>query len=220
VDTDTGMMEKPEKRTVEQDVAIQYDSIVNEYAAYRSGIDTGEILNRFIDALPSPKQGVPLKMLDVGCGTGIPVLRHLAEKGYLVTGLDLSDRMLEAARSNVPDAILIKQNMTELNLPPASFDGLVCFHAIIHVPREKHPLVLRRFQDVLKPEGIMLLCTGSELYEATHEFLGRKFFFSYESPKKSLEAVTQTGFEVLYDKLLTIKGEEFYWILAKNRGRT
>lgn len=208
------MMEKPEKRTAEQEVAIQYDSIVNEYATYRSSIDTGEILNRFIDALPSPKQGVPLKVLDVGCGTGIPVLKHLAERGYSVTGLDLSDRMLEAARSNVSDAILIKQNMTELNLPQASFDGLVCLHAIIHVPREKHPLVLRRFHDVLRPEGVMLLCTGSEPYEATHEFLGKKFFFSYESPKKSLDLVEQAGFEVVYDQLLTIGGEEFYWILA------
>lgn len=44
------------------------------------------------------------RVLDIGCGTGDPTVRQLAEAGMAVTAIDLSDGMLSLARRTLPDA--------------------------------------------------------------------------------------------------------------------
>ena len=44
------------------------------------------------------------RVLDVGCGTGIPTARQLVAAGWEVTGIDISPVMLDLARRNVPEA--------------------------------------------------------------------------------------------------------------------
>jgi SAM-dependent methyltransferase len=65
------------------------------------------------------------RLLDVPCGNG----RHsieLARRGYRVTGIDLSDEFLAAARAEL-EADWRKGDMRALDLEPASFDGAFCF---------------------------------------------------------------------------------------------
>ena len=160
-------------------------------------------------------KGVPI--LDVGCGTGIPVLSYLASKKFDVYGVDISDIMLAQAKVNVPTANLYKQNMLNLDFPDNYFQGLICLHSIIHIPRTKHEFALKNFNRVLKPNGSLLICTGSEPYEDTHPFLDVPLFFSYPSPSDSLELMERTNFTIIYDKIINMNGEEFYWILAQKR---
>jgi SAM-dependent methyltransferase len=65
------------------------------------------------------------RLLDVPCGNG----RHsieLARRGYRVTGIDLSDAFLAAARTEL-DADWRKGDMRELEVEPSAFDGAFCF---------------------------------------------------------------------------------------------
>jgi SAM-dependent methyltransferase len=65
------------------------------------------------------------RLLDVPCGNG----RHsieLARRGYRVTGIDLSDEFLAAARAEL-DADWRKGDMRALELEPTTFDGAFCF---------------------------------------------------------------------------------------------
>ena len=77
-------------------------------------------------------------MLDLGCGAGVPVTRWLADRGFAVTGVDVSAKQLELARTYVPEGTFIKADMTEVVFGPESFDAVVAFHSIIHVPRTEH----------------------------------------------------------------------------------
>src|SRR4051812_28243948 len=43
------------------------------------------------------------RVLDVGCGTGVPTARGLADAGHHVTGIDISEGMLRIARREVPE---------------------------------------------------------------------------------------------------------------------
>lgn len=64
------------------------------------------------------------KLLDVPCGNG----RHsieLARRGYSVTGIDLSDEFLTAARAELA-ADWRKGDMRGLELEPSTFDGAFC----------------------------------------------------------------------------------------------
>jgi ubiquinone/menaquinone biosynthesis C-methylase UbiE len=65
-------------------------------------------------------------VLDLGCGNGIPVARHLAAAGYRVSGVDFSQVQLQRARRLVPTATFLHRDITRLTLPAAAFDAVVC----------------------------------------------------------------------------------------------
>ncbi len=74
------------------------------------------------------------KILDLGCGAG----RHsisLAKKGFIVTGIDISEYMLLEARKRAKNARItlhfIQANLAEinkLNFPKNSFNGVICLN--------------------------------------------------------------------------------------------
>ena len=47
------------------------------------------------------------RILDPGCGAGMPATKQLVEKGYDVTGLDFSPVQIERARRLVPGATFL-----------------------------------------------------------------------------------------------------------------
>lgn len=85
---------------------------------------------RFVDSLIRAAGVDRGRLLDVACGTG----RHAAEFaafGWDVTGVDLSDALLELARVNAPTARFLSQDMRELDVPGEPFDAVTClFDAI------------------------------------------------------------------------------------------
>jgi ubiquinone/menaquinone biosynthesis C-methylase UbiE len=189
-----------------------YDGIAEAYQASRSRFDHSKEMREFADLLP-----VNAKVLDVGCGAGVPVARFLVDLGFDVVGIDFSENMLRLARKNVPEAEFIKKDMTKLGFPADSFDAVIAFYSIIHVPRDRHSSLFDSFHRILKPGGIMLVCMGPDEWEATDEYLGTPMFWSHYSPEKSLKLVKKPGFQIVSDQILVRGGEKHYWILARNR---
>ncbi len=189
-----------------------YDEIAEEYHANRNKFDHRKELKEFAALLPNNA-----KVLDVGCGAGVPVARFLVDCGFRVTGIDFSENMLKLARKNVPKAVFIKKDMNRLDFAASSFDGLAAFYSIIHVPREKHPLLFENFHRMLKPDGIILVCMGPDEWEAVDEYQGTEMFWSHYTPERSLQLVKDAGFQIIYDDILTKGGEKHYWIMARNR---
>ncbi len=125
------------------------------------GIGTGEEkiawkreLNR---NLPEP----PLKVLDVGCGTGAMGLLF-AEMGHQVTGIDLSQAMLAKAREKAyaqKISIDLRTGDAEhLPFNDGSFDVVVNRHLVWTLP---HPeIALREWHRVLKNGGVVLIIEG------------------------------------------------------------
>ena len=64
-------------------------------------------------------QNIPDKIhiLDLFCGRG-KLVQELIKRGYLATGIDLSEKMLYYARQNAPDAEFILDDARLFNLPP------------------------------------------------------------------------------------------------------
>src|SRR5262245_11024529 len=86
---------------------------------------------RFVDSLlRDAGTATGRRLLDVACGTG----RHAAEfaaLGWSVTGVDLSEALLEHARTNAPTARFLRQDMRQLDVPGEPFDAITClFDAI------------------------------------------------------------------------------------------
>jgi ubiquinone/menaquinone biosynthesis C-methylase UbiE len=196
----------------EEIVRKGYNRRAEEYHASRHAYDNSKELKEFVSLLPKNA-----RVLDVGCGAGVPVAEFLVESGFDVTGVDFSENMLRLARKNVPKARFIRKDMTKLDFENDSFEGLTAFYSIIHVPREKHFSLLQSFHRILKPEGIMLICMGPDEWEATDGYHGVQMFWSHYSPEKSLKLAKDAGFQTIFDKILVRGGEKHYWILARNK---
>ncbi len=68
-----------------------WDNLAGNYNE-RTISPISEVFKRFTDALP--EEG---RVLDLGCGTGVPYAKFLAGEGFDVIGVDLSKEMVKVA---------------------------------------------------------------------------------------------------------------------------
>ncbi len=187
-----------------------YNEIASIYHSERGKFHSLIELKEFVQLL-SPGS----KVIDFGCGAGVPLTRYLVDEGFSVIGVDISEEMLVLAKKHVPEATFIKSDMNEINFPDNTFDGLVSFYAIIHVPKEKHANLFKKFNRILKPEGTMLISLGWTEWEAVEEYYGATMFWSHYGPEQSLVLVKEAGFEIIFEEVRERGGEKTYFILAR-----
>ena len=159
--------------------------------------------------------------LDLGCGAGVPVTRHLAQR-FAVTGVDLSARQLELARRHVPAANFLKADMTDLSFGPETFDAAVALHSIIHVPRAEHPALLGKISRCLKPGGVFLATWALgdwEGEESDWEGWGAPMRWSHYDGETSLKLLRGAGFATPRAEAHTARGtrgdESWLWVFAR-----
>jgi cyclopropane fatty-acyl-phospholipid synthase-like methyltransferase len=161
--------------------------------------------------------------LDLGCGAGVPIARWLAGRGLAVTGVDASAKQLELARKNVPEATLLKADMTGLTFSPETFDAVVAFHSIIHVPRTDHPELLGNIYCWLEPEGAFLATMSVTDYEGRDEDWegwGAPMAWSHYGREANVAMVREAGFYIEYAEPRTgADAETWLWVLAGKRAK-
>src|SRR5919112_3772878 len=103
-------------------VAHSYDVIAERYAAWTGEALTG-VRKRYVELV---QEQIPpgAAVLDLGCGTGVPIGRALAAR-YRVTGVDGSAHSIELARQKVPNATFLQADMTQVEFPRGSFAGVI-----------------------------------------------------------------------------------------------
>ena len=109
------------------------------------------------------------RVLDLGCGSGVPAALALTEAGHQVTGVDLSEVQVSRARTRVPAATFIQADMTTLNLPAASFDAVLSFYALIHIPLDEQQPLLDRVAQWLRPGGLFVATVGSTAWTGAEQ---------------------------------------------------
>jgi len=167
-------------------------------------------LEQLSELLPSSGQ-----VLDAGCGVGKPTSEFLTKRGFNVTGVDISKKMIDLAKVNVPDARFYQRNILTLDFPDSTFDGVVCVYTLWHIPRMNHPTIIRNLHRMLKDDGILVLNTGIHESEGMSAFFGEPMLWSTNDPKKTLEVVKELGSHIIHEGILTLGGERQYWIFAK-----
>ncbi len=190
-----------------------YDRIADNYAKQRDQFKNSIYLEKLADLL---KPGATI--LDIGCGSGLPVDRFLVRKGYEVIGIDLSEKQIELARQNVPEASYQVKDMVDLRHGEYQVDAVVSFYAIFHTPREQHRELFARIHSFLSEHGLVLVTMGAGEWEDTEDdFHGTPMFWSHYGPEKNRQIVEDAGFEVLLDEIDPGSGEHHQILLARKR---
>src|SRR5882762_9177985 len=133
-----------------------YDAVSRRYRADDADPPAYRAWTRILtEALPRSAN-----VLDLGCGCGVPIARHLAALGHQVLGIDISRTQIERAERLVPDARFIHGDVSDASFEPASFDGIVCLYMLIHLPRPEQQALIRKMSVWLRPGGTLLATTG------------------------------------------------------------
>jgi SAM-dependent methyltransferase len=180
-------------------VRTGYNTIVDAYlATRRADSDDVRLLEKIIHRLPKNA-----RVLDAGCGAGVPVTQKLSEH-FEVVGADFSEAQVQRARELVPKADFVCQDMTNLTFSDESFDGIVSYYAIIHIPREEHEGIFRQFHRLLKPCGLALLCLGAGDLEndIVEDYLGARMYWSHFGVDTNVALLTTSGFEIISTQLV------------------
>ena len=106
-----------------------------------------EALLRAIEAAP------PFELLDLGCGPGRDLITFSA-LGHRATGLEGAPQLAAMARAHSGCEVL-EQNLLQLQLPAAHFDGVFANAVLFHVPGQELPRVLHELHATLKPGGVL-----------------------------------------------------------------
>jgi SAM-dependent methyltransferase len=202
---------------VEELVARGYDRIADAYARLEGEVEWPRLarLRDLLRRLPALA-----RVLDLGCGSGLPALREIVARGHEGVGVDVSGEQIRRARENVPEAELLHAGALDLDLSPGTFDAVVSFYAIDHLPRDRHGDLLALVYTWLRPGGWLLLTfEANEQPGVVGEWLGTPMYFSHYDPATSQGLVRAAGFELVSaEQESQLEGElevPYLWVLAR-----
>lgn len=189
-------MKKENKMTMEEKkkrVIDDYDDIANEYTLeFFYDISDNKYIDLFLESLEGSR------VLDVGCGNGRDC-KYISQKGFDVSGIDMSYGMLKIAKDKVPNVKFEMMDMTNIRYPDNSYDGIISNCSLFHIPSEELPKTLESFARVLKPNGKLLLILQEGLGETMIEEPyrpGVNIYMNYFSVETISNLLQEYGFEV------------------------
>lgn len=131
-----------------------YDLIAGEYDLHYSDEYSQRYRTQFINEPLT--HGIDLRgrdVLEALCGTG-NVTEHLIAKGARVTGLDISERMLNIFAERWPDCKTILASILDSGIPDGTYDAIVIVGGLHHLHPDVQPAVTEMCR-ILKPGGYL-----------------------------------------------------------------
>ena len=178
-------------------VKAAWERVAETYAANRraDGEDAA-LVGELCEQLPSDAT-----VLDVGCGDGRRTLANVT--GATAVGMDFAHSQVELARTNVPDAHVVRGDMLSIPLRSESVNAITAYHAVFHVDRDRHDAVYAEFARVLRPGGKVLMTVGSAAYEQVRSNWlnsGESMYFSSPGKRATAAQLRDAGFDVVWER--------------------
>jgi len=144
-------------------------------------------------------------LVDVGCGSGVKA-EYLTNKGLQVTGIDISENMIELSQRRVPRAEFLVLGMEDVYSLEEEFHGVFAQASLLHVPKKKALQVVGEFAKVTKPEGFVYIAVKEKRENGPDEEVKKENdygyeyerFFSYFTPEEIIYYMQSNNLEVVY----------------------
>ena len=144
------------------------------------------------------------RVLDLGCSTGLELEEYYAlNPGAAVTGIDLSEAMLNALKAKFPDKdlTLIRASYFDVPLGNGLYDAAVSVESLHHFPAEMKASLYGKLHAALADKGVFVLTD----YFAESEALEKEYFDNLALLKKQQGLDDNTFYH--YDTPLTVEHE-------------
>jgi len=196
---------------IKESLIKTYNETVEEYVKHEFENPSMEKhYKRFLSLIPRNS-----KILDVGCGPG-QASKKFADFGNSIIGIDLSEKMIEFAKQKVKNAKFFVMDVENITIKE-KFDAIWAAFILVHIPRQKHPKILKKFNELLKPNGILYLgLIEGEGEKIMPEPYNRKYtqYFVFSQKKEIENNLKNTRFKLLDYSTETFNEEGDKFILS------
>jgi SAM-dependent methyltransferase len=137
-----------------------YEGVAAEFLAGRgrapsTAVGAREVRN-WARTLPSGAT-----VIDVGCGSGLPITKVLVGEGLNVYGIDASPSLVNAFRHNFPEIPIACESVQDSLFFNRLFDGVIAWGLIFLLLPEDQKRLIKRVADSLVPGGRFLFTSGT-----------------------------------------------------------
>jgi SAM-dependent methyltransferase len=180
--------------------AAVFDQIGARYDEVFSHKDGQQhIVDLLLERLPDSA-----RVLDVGCGTGLPTAAQLVAAGCQVTGLDISPVMIEHARANVPGATFILRDALTVDAALGRFDAAVAFFSLLMLPRPQAVQTLGQLREIIDPGGwLAVSMVEADLDDTELPFLAQQVRLTGWPREQLRSVITDAGYTVEIEDVRT-----------------
>jgi len=148
-------------------------------------------LDRFIAMLAKGAS-----VLDLGCGSGNPVARHMAAQGLRITGVDSSPKFISLCRNRLPAHTWIVGDMRTLYLKQ-SFQGILAWDSFFHLTPADQRRMFNVFREHAAPCTALMFNAGPSHGEAIGSYRGDPLYHASLDPAEYATLLEGIGFKIV-----------------------
>jgi SAM-dependent methyltransferase len=148
-------------------------------------------LDRFCALIPAGGS-----VLDIGCGAGEPIAKHLSESGYSVTGVDSSATMIAMFQARLPSQQALLSDMRTLCLEQR-FHGILAWDSFFHLNHENQRRMFSIFRAHAAPHAALMFTCGTSYGEAIGRLHGEPLYHASLDTAEYLRLLNEHGFAVV-----------------------
>ncbi|MEG3086129.1 class I SAM-dependent methyltransferase [Sphingomonas sp. PB4P5] len=126
-----------------------YEAIAAQFIAARSDIDA-----TFVRCWARENLQPSSSIVDVGCGSGVPIARALIEYGFTLFGVDASPSLLAAFRRRFPAAQSVCEAAEDSLFFNRTFDAALAIGLLFLLSADNQRKVVKRVAAALRPGGL------------------------------------------------------------------
>lgn len=209
-----------------------YDQKAQAYASWSASLESPRLqwLDKLFTNLATTTSDLRgLKIVELGCGNGVPTALRIAQLTGRVIGLDISATQIEISRENFQSAgIEVDGNAVELReedilesvFDTNSVDAICAFYAIIHLSVPEQETLLGRCFQWLRPDGCILFNMATrksvEGHEVTQDWLGMTAYWASAGTDGTRSVLEKIGFKIIETGATFERGDaDFTWFICR-----
>jgi 2-polyprenyl-3-methyl-5-hydroxy-6-metoxy-1,4-benzoquinol methylase len=190
-----------------------YDKIANAFVERRKEVEPNEAVVEFGGLFQKGDT-----ILDVGCGGGVPNAKFLDNQGLKIVGIDISAKLLEEAKRNVPGGQFIKKDILDFE-SAEQFPGIIAWDSLFHLQPDEHKKAFKKLTELLRDNGYLLFTHGGQEGQIIAEMYGENFSYSSLGEEKAKKLLQELGFKVLKWTVDNSEGHGYMTALVKKLAR-
>ena len=170
-----------------------YERYAREWDAQRNSVVWNE--ERWYDRFVSLLEG-NATVLDLGCGSGIPVAQYLVKHKIHVTGVDASPTMISLCRERFTEQEWIVSDMRHVSLAK-KFSGILGWDSYFFLDWDSQRRMFDVFAAHAGPSCVLMFNTGPRHTEAIGEYRGEPLYHASLDAQEYQHLLDCAGFDVV-----------------------